>query len=150
MRLASLVVAGLLVFPGAAYAVLPPFAYLEARASAEVHLQVQVTRVRLAPRDSACRIEGRALSVWRGSVRAGKTIRFSLPCRFASTPVMPGPVLWFDPVALKPGQVLEGFFDTWEGSLRPARDQVFIFGTASDAPRCGTTDYPCREGSPAP
>lgn len=150
MRLASLVVAGLLVPPGAAHAVLPPFAYLEARASAEVHLQVRVTRVRLAPRDNACRIEGRALSVWRGSLKAGETIRFRLPCRFPSTPVMPGPVLWFDPGALRAGQVLEGFFDTGEAGLRPARDQVFIFGTASDTPRCGTTDYPCREESPAP
>ena len=101
-------------------------------------------------RDNACQIEGQALAVWRGSVKPGERVRFSLPCRFASTPVMPGPALWFDPGALKPGRVLEGFFNARHGSLSPARDQVFIFRTASPGPRCGMEDYACREESPAP
>lgn len=149
-RLALGIVAGLLALPGAALAVLPPYVYLEARASADVHLQVRVGRVVKSPRDNACRIEGRALSVWRGQVKAGDKVRFSLPCRFASTPVMPGPTLWFDPAGLKPGQVLEGFFEAGAGGLRPARDQVFRVQAASAEPRCGAVDYACREESPPP
>lgn len=62
---------------------------------------------------------------------------------------MPGPTLWFDPGALKTGQVLEGFFNARDRGLSPARDQVFIFRTASARPRCGMEDYACREESPA-
>jgi hypothetical protein len=133
-----------------ASAVLPPQAYLQARASAGVHLQVQVSRVRTSPKDSTCRMEGRALAVWRGPVKTGAKVRFTLPCRFASTPVMPGPTLWFDPSGLKPGQVLEGFFESGEGGLRPARDQVFRVRAASAEPRCGTGDYACKDESAAP
>lgn len=144
------VAAGLLALPGAALAVLPPYVYLEARASADTHLQVQVTRVRKASRDNACRIEGRALSVWKGSVKTGDKVLFSLPCRFGSTPVMPGPTLWFDPSVLKPGMVLEGFFESGDGNLRPARDQVFGVKAASAQPLCGTEDYGCRDPGAAP
>jgi hypothetical protein len=149
MRLALRLAAGLLALPGAAVAVLPPYVYLEARASAGVHLQVQITRVRKVSRESACRIEGRALAVWKGPVKTGDVVGFSLPCRFASTPVMPGPTLWFDPSGLKPGQVLEGFFEFAEGGLRPARDQVFGVSAATSQPLCGTADYACRDpGAP--
>ena len=79
VRLALLVAAGLLALPGVALAVLPPQVYLEARASAGVHLQVQVSRVRTSPKDSACRMEGRALAVWRGPVKTGDAVRFTLP-----------------------------------------------------------------------
>lgn len=137
------------LFPCAAAAVLPPTAYLEARREAGVHLQVRVTRVTPAPADNACRIEGKVLSVWRGDVRPGRKVKFSLPCRFASTPVMPGPTLWSDPANLRPGLVLEGFFDAGEGGLRPARDQVFTFRAASAEPRCNDQDYACRDETPA-
>ena len=150
VRLALLLAAGLVALPGAALAVLPPYVYLEARASAAVHLQVQVTRVRKVSRENACRIEGRALAVWKGLVKTGDAVGFSLPCRFASTPVMPGPTLWFDPSGLKPGQVLEGFFESGEGGLRPARDQVFRVRAASTQPLCGTGDYACKDESAAP
>jgi len=146
---ASLLAAGL-VFASPASAVLPPQAYLQARASASVHLQVQVSRVRTSPKDNTCRMEGRTLSVWRGPVKTGDAVRFTLPCRFASTPVMPGPTLWFDPSGLKPGQVLEGFFDSVEGGLSPARDQVFRVRAASAQPLCGTGDYACKDESAAP
>ena len=150
VRLALLLAAGLVGVPGTALAVLPPYVYLEARASAAVHLQVQVTRVRKVSRENACRMEGRALAVWKGPVKTGDAVRFVLPCRFASTPVMPGPTLWFDPSGLKPGQVLEGFFVSAEGGLRPAQDQVFRVRAASAQPRCGTGDYACRDESAAP
>jgi hypothetical protein len=150
VRLALLLAAGLVALPGAALAVLPPYVYLEARASATVHLQVQVTRVRKVSRENACRIEGRALAVWKGPLKTGDALRFVLPCRFASTPVMPGPTLWFDPSDLKPGQVLEGFFESSEGGLRPAQDQVFRVRAASAQPLCGTGDYACRDESGAP
>jgi hypothetical protein len=150
LRLARLFAAGLLALPGAALSALPPYVYLEARASAGVHLQVQVTRVRKVSRENTCRIEGRALAVWRGSVKTGDAVRFSLPCRFASTPVMPGPTLWFDPSGLKPGLILEGFFDSVDGGLSPARDQVFQVRAASTQPRCGTGDYACKDESAAP
>jgi hypothetical protein len=150
LRLARLFAAGLLALPGAALAALPPYVYLEARASAAVHLQVQVTRVRKVSRENACRMEGRALAVWKGPVKTGDAVRFVLPCRFASTPVMPGPTLWFDSSGLKPGQVLEGFFVSAEGGLSPAQDQVFRVRAASAQPLCGTGDYACRDESAAP
>jgi len=148
--LALAVAGGLLSAPGAALAVLPPYVYLEARASADVHLQVQVSRVHKVTRENVCRVEGKALAVWRGSVKTGDKVNFDLPCRFASTPVMPGPTLWFDPAGLKPGLVLEGFFDSSEGSLRPARDQVFGVSAATSQPLCEATDYACREPGAAP
>lgn len=133
-----------------ASAVLPPYVYLEARASADVHLQVQVSRVHKVTRENVCRVEGRALAVWRGSVKTGDKVSFNLPCRFASTPVMPGPTLWFDPSRLKSGLVLEGFFELAEGRLRPARDQVFGVSAATSQPLCETTDYACRDPGAAP
>lgn len=149
-RLPVLALSLALLVPGAALAVLPPTAYLEARREAGLHMQVKVTRVRPAPAENACRIEGKALSVWKGGVRPGEKVKFSLSCRFASTPVMPGPTLWSDPSRLKPGLVLEGFFDTGDGGLRPARDQVFAFRTPSAQPRCSDQDYACREETRAP
>ena len=143
--LALAVAGGFLAAPGAALAVLPPYVYLDARASADVHLQVQVSRVHKVTRENVCRVEGRALAVWRGSVKTGDKVSFNLPCRFASTPVMPGPTLWFDPSRLKSGLVLEGFFELAEGRLRPARDQVFGVSAATSQPLCETTDYACRD-----
>jgi hypothetical protein len=51
-----------LAMAGPASAVLPPYVYLDARASADVHLQVQVSRVHKVTRENAASRAGRSPS----------------------------------------------------------------------------------------
>lgn len=134
----------LLAAAGPASTALPPQAYLEARRTSALHLQLRIQKVKLRPANQACRVEGRVLRSFRGDTRPGDRIAFDAPCRFPDTAPMPGPVLWFQPGDLRKGQVLEGFLEGPPGNPTIARSQLFVVPGESADPRCGLDDYACR------
>lgn len=130
---------------------LPPYVYEEARMTATDHIQVEVLQVarpaasQYAPRGDhgACRVDGRVAQVFRGRLRVGEQVVFTISCATREARVPVGGTLWTDMDALTGARVLEGFFNRADGGLVVARDQIHIVPAIRATPYCGPPKGEC-------
>ncbi len=116
---------------------LPPEAYLEARRTAESHVQVEILAVDFQPEHRRARLTTRVCQSWRGPRRKGEMFDFYVPCAFPGQEVAIGGTLWFSSDALRAGIVMEGFFN----GNTAARDQIFPVTCARWRPWFNTRTY---------
>lgn len=139
-RWGAAALAGAVLAAGAAQAALPPQYYLKARETAPLHLQVRLTEV--GGGEGTCVLKGEAVERFRGG-RAGE-VSFTVQCQNRGVTPMPGPDVWFDPEAFRPGVVLEGFFvEAGEGRIAPALGQMAVVPAVRDRPWCAVAEFRC-------
>jgi hypothetical protein len=150
LRAACVTVA--LLLPGAAagtaQAVLAPEYYEEARRSAVNHLQIAIENVG-APADGmgACAVAGSVVRVFRGGLKAGEPIVFTVACyHYGSIP--DGATLWTDYRALSRARYLEAFM-TGDTPPRVMLDQVEIVLAPRDRPYCDSNTLYCESANDA-
>jgi hypothetical protein len=108
----------------AAYALMPPQVYREARAAAPYHVQIAVTKVD-APRvgPGTCSVEGQVLKIFKnetGKLTDDMTVGFDVACRREGEQVPLGGTIWLDTGALEKADYMEVYLtDAGEGFAVP-------------------------------
>lgn len=143
--LLALAVLGL---PGRGSAVLPPDVYIEARASADHHVQVAVQQVR--PPETTpglCRLKARVVTVFRSRDRhleVGTPVAFALDCLTDGDTPPTGGTLWALVQSIQDARFIEVYLDGEAGALQVARWQYGIIDGPSAAPQCPEGTLNCR------
>ncbi|BCW89921.1 hypothetical protein sos41_30890 [Alphaproteobacteria bacterium SO-S41] len=128
---------------GAAFAVLAPEYYEEARRSAPNHLQIVIDDVG-SPRGGMgdCMVEGRVVKVFKGDLVPDAKLKFPVSCYDYGT-IPSGPTLWTDYDALSEAKYLEAFM-SGDTAPRIALDQVEIILEPRDIPYCDAESLYCE------
>jgi hypothetical protein len=123
----------------AAFALMPPEVYREARAKAPFHVQIAVTKVD-APRvgPGTCSVEGQVLEIFKnetGKLANDMTVGFDVACRRQGEQVPLGGTIWLDTDALEKADFMEVYLtDTAEGFAVPLWNYKLI-SHLSDTPQ---------------
>ena len=144
MTLLSISVASLW-FSTAALSVMPPQAYLSARASAPTHVQIKINSVsRPLSRDNLgnCRVSGIIVKSFRGKLKPRMPITVSVACDPTPTATTGG-TLFIRQEALQRGEFAEIFL-TDESPPKVFFDQFHIISAPSNSARCRTTQWECH------
>lgn len=132
----------------AASAVMPPEAYLDARAGSPNHVQIRITGVSPPVGGMGdCQVHGVVVQVFRGTLLKGEPIVFDVSCyRYGEVPA--GGTLWTDYDALQGARYLEAFMSS---GPNPAiqRDQVEIILNPREVAYCATDSLSCESSSMA-
>lgn len=133
--------AGLLAASGAQAALAPEY-YLRARATAPLHLQVQLDKVEIG--EGTCTLTGRTVQSFREA--ASEQVIFTVDCLTPDVTPMPGPDVWFRPERFAPGAVIEGFFQplAGEGRIGAAMGQMSVVPGERERPWCAVDDFSCE------
>ena len=141
---AVLCLAGL---PGPASAVMPPEAYLEARAAADHHVQVAIDRVRTPEvTPGQCHIKARVVTVFRSrgqDLAVGTPVTFAVDCLTEADVPPAGGTLWGRVEALRAARYMEVYLDGGLGALDVARWQYAIIDGPTPVPACPEESLSC-------
>lgn len=129
-----------LAAPARAY--MPPQAYINMRAAAELHVQVQVGSVAAAAEAFGdCPVTGTVVRIFRDAAKVLKPeqpITFGVPCQVRrDAPVQVGGTAWHDFDRLREAKVIEVFLNRRDGRYRVADqgDGVRLLPAATETPR---------------
>jgi hypothetical protein len=129
----------LLVAATHVHAALAPEWYRKARAEADVHVQVAVTRVEPpSPSPGACHVEGTIAAIFRdapGTLEVGAPISFPVSCMQAGDHVPVGGTIWTQIEDLQQARYIEAYLSSGPEGFRPALDQTRIIAAPSDVPQ---------------
>ncbi|MBC6981315.1 hypothetical protein [Caulobacter sp. 17J80-11] len=125
-----------------AQASLAPEYYLKARATAPLHLQVQLTSVEIGK--GTCTLTGRTVQSFREPT--AEQVSFTVDCLTPDVTPMPGPDVWFRPERFVKGAVIEGFFQplAGDGRIAAAMGQMSVVPAARERPWCAVDDFTCE------
>ena len=132
-------------FSTAALSVMPPQAYLSARASASTHVQIKINSVsRALSKDNIanCQVSGIIVKRFRGKLKPRMPITVSVACDPTPTATTGG-TLFIRQEALQRGEFAEVFL-TGESPPKVFFDQFHIIYAPSNSPRCRTTEWECH------
>ncbi len=144
MTLLSISAASLWVSTSA-LAVMPPQAYLSARASAPTHVQIKINSVShpLSKDNLAnCQVSGIIVKRFRGKLKPRTPITVSVACDSTPTATTGG-ALFIRQETLQRGEFAEIFL-TDESPPKVVLDQFHIVPAPSNSPRCRTTKWKCH------
>lgn len=151
MALGTTVAAVALVVPTAPAALAPEY-YQQAREQGPHHLQLQVTQVTLlrGQVQGNCNVEATVLRDFRGTLKKGSRLRFTLNCTAPGVRPMPGPNAWHDYQALKASRFMEGFFRGAGTDIAPAFGQLAQVASEREWPWCEAESGRCDLPPPSP
>lgn len=135
----GVLVAGISLLAAAAWAVLPPEAYEEARRNATWHVQVAIDKVDVpAKTPGTCEVHGKVVRIFRdktGKLKKGATWTLGVSCRKPGDDIPDGPVKWKSVAAVKGAKVIEAFANPTKNEVpRIARWQSQLLKAATDKP----------------
>jgi len=130
-------------YSGMAFAVLPPQAYLSARAEAPRHVQISIASVSPPQaNEMACAVRGEVVRRFRGNLKVGRKLALQVDCRRPEGGFA-GPQLFIDETALRTARYAEVFLSA-DASPAVVRWQFHIIDAPSKKPRCGAKEWACR------
>lgn len=121
---------------GAAFAVLPPEVYAQARVDAPHHVQIRIARVVALPwyqDHGACEVRGEVVRVFKGDLEDGDELRLKVDCAKPRARLPAGPQLWTSWRALEEARVIEAYLDQ---NRAVASWQTTLLSEPSDEPAC--------------
>jgi hypothetical protein len=109
------------VLGGGAQALMAPEYYQKARADAQYHVQIDITKVD-APREGAgtCAVEGQVLEIFKdasGKLAKDEIIGFTVACHRKGDKVPIGGTLWLDTDELEKADYMEVYLNDGPGGL---------------------------------
>jgi len=131
------------LLPSAAFAVMPPWVYEQARETAMQHLQVRVLRVGGPPETPGeCRVTGEVVGIFRDRsavLTLGAALDFTVSCSKRGDKVPLGGTLWTDYDELAAAEYLEVFLNNDERGYHVALWQSRIIKSPTEGPTFAPT-----------
>ena len=124
---------------GQAYALIAPEYYRKARAEAQYHVQIDITKVE-APRQGpgTCAVEGQVLQIFKdatGKLAKDQIIGFTVACHRQGDTVPVGGTLWLDTDALENADYMEVYLDAAADGFDVAMWNYKLIPKISDTPQ---------------
>jgi hypothetical protein len=124
---------------GTAQALMAPEYYQKARAEAEYHVQIDITKVD-APREGAgtCAVEGQVLEIFKdatGKLTKDQIIGFTVACHRKGEEVPIGGTKWLDTGALEKADYMEVYLNDGPNGFEVALWNYRLIPKISDTPQ---------------
>lgn len=118
------------------WAMMPPEEYRKARASAQFHVQLSVSKVtRPARFPGPCSVEGKVVTVFRGALAAGMPMRLDVSCKRDADRAPPGGEFWTRWEELERARFLEAYVNRGGEGYAIAAWQSAIIGAPGAKPQ---------------
>jgi hypothetical protein len=124
---------------GQAYALMAPEYYRKARAEAQYHVQIDITKVE-APRvgSGTCAVEGQVLEIFKDAadkLAKDQIIGFTVACHRKDEKIPVGGTLWLDTDALEKADYMEVYLNDAADGLDVALWNYKLIPKISDTPQ---------------
>lgn len=118
------------------WAMMPPEEYRKARDGAQFHLQLSVAKVTPPARfPGQCIVEGKAVTVFRGALARGASMRLEVSCKRDGDRAPPGGEFWVRWEELERARFLEAYVNREGEGYAIATWQSAIIGAPSAKPQ---------------